>query len=138
VHYRPVKEGEPPPLELIAETSLMRADQLVGEARPDQYFADGYLGLMVFLRLLEQNGMRLADVRSLLDFGCGAGKALGYFAASMICGSWAATSTRRQIEWAKSMSSASSSISTEPTHHCHLSMPNSISSGLPACSPTYP
>ena len=74
--FQPVDRGPAAPPELVAQTSAMRAQDVESAAAPDEYFGGGYLGLMLFLRLLERSGFNLRTLGSVLDFGCGNAKVI--------------------------------------------------------------
>lgn len=99
--YEWVDPGLPAPPELVAQTSVMHADQIEGAAHPDGYFGGGYLGTLLFLEQLEENGFDLASVRSVLDFGCGAGKTIRLLRCIQGVRLVGTDVNAAQIEWAR-------------------------------------
>jgi len=99
--YRWIDPGIPAPPELVLQTSVMHADDASRAAHPDGYFGGGYLGTLLFLEQLEENGFELGSARSALDFGCGAGKMIRLLRCIQGLRLVGTDVNAAQIEWAR-------------------------------------
>jgi SAM-dependent methyltransferase len=72
--FKPVDPGVAAPPDLVAQTSVLYERDIPVRADPDEYFAGGYLGVMMYLQTVEEFGFDLRAARAVLDFGCGAAK----------------------------------------------------------------
>jgi SAM-dependent methyltransferase len=70
----PIDPGPAAPPELVAQTSVLHEQDIPAAAERDQYFAGGYLGVLMYLETVEKFGFELEKARAVLDFGCGAAK----------------------------------------------------------------
>ncbi|RDI74842.1 Methyltransferase domain [Gaiella occulta] len=99
--YRPVPLGPVPAPELVGQTSAMLPEDAAVAAAPDEYFGGAYLGVLLFLNLLERNGFNLRNVGSVFELGCGSGKLIRLFrciGGARLVGS---DVNPAQIEWAQ-------------------------------------
>jgi SAM-dependent methyltransferase len=72
--FTPVDPGLAAPPNLVAQTSVLYERDVAVRADPDEYFAGGYLGALMYLQTVEEFGFDLRAARAVLDFGCGAAK----------------------------------------------------------------
>ena len=99
--FRAVSPEPAAPPELVAQTSAMSETDVVDAADPDGYFAGGYLGTLLFLKLLAKSGFNPRTAGAILDFGCGAGKMIRLLRALGEVRLVGTDVNRAQIEWAE-------------------------------------
>ena len=78
-HHSHYSSGPLAPAELITTEALMSERDLPAKVRPDWYFSTGYGDALQILTTLEQHSFDLANLRSVLEFGCGTARVLRHF-----------------------------------------------------------
>ena len=67
-----------PPSELLATTSLLRAENRETESQPAFYRGTGLIANLHFLRALAKSGCNLRTLGALYEIGCGTGKIISH------------------------------------------------------------
>jgi SAM-dependent methyltransferase len=86
---------------LITTEALMSERDLPVKARPDWYFSTGYGAALQILTTLEQHSFDLANLRSVLEFGCGSARVLRHFRNIEYLSLAGSDANPKAIEWAR-------------------------------------
>jgi SAM-dependent methyltransferase len=99
--FTPVDPGLAAPPDLVAQTSVLYERDIAVRADPDEYFAGGYLGALMYLQTVEEFGFDLRAARAVLDFGCGAAKNIRLLRGIRDLRLAGTDVNAAQIEWAR-------------------------------------
>jgi SAM-dependent methyltransferase len=86
---------------LITTEALMSERDLPVKARPDWYFLSGYGAALQILTTFERQSLDLADLRSVLEFGCGSARVLRHFRNIGYLSLAGSDANPKAIEWAR-------------------------------------
>jgi SAM-dependent methyltransferase len=100
-YYRPESSGPAAPAELITTEALMSERDLAIKTRPDWYFSTGYESALNILTTLEQHSFDLANLRSVLEFGCGSARVVRHFRNIGNLSLAGSDANPKAIEWAR-------------------------------------
>ena len=101
IHYSKQSSGPVAPAELITTEALMSKRDLALKARPEWYFSTGYSGALEILTTLEQHSFDLANLQSMLEFGCGSARVLRHFRNIGYLSLAGSDANPKAIEWAR-------------------------------------
>lgn len=99
--FTPVDPGLAAPPDLVVQTSALYERDVAVRADPDEYFAGGYLGMLMYLQTVEEYGFDLRAARAVLDFGCGAAKNIRLLRGVRDLRLVGTDVNAAQIEWAR-------------------------------------
>ena len=101
MRYSKQSPGPVAPAELITTEALMTKHDLALKARPEWYFSTGYGGALEILTTLEHHSFDLANLRSVLEFGCGSARVLRHFRNIGHLSLAGSDANPKAIEWAR-------------------------------------
>lgn len=96
---RLTETGPMAPPELVTTEALMREGDLMIRSRPDWYFGSGFRDALRVLMMLERNGLRLADLKSVVEFGCGSSRVLRHFRSISGLDLHGTDANERAVQW---------------------------------------
>jgi SAM-dependent methyltransferase len=100
-HYSQQSSGPVAPAELITTEALMCKRDLAVMSRSEWYFSTGYSNALQILTILEEHSFDLANLRSVLEFGCGSARVLRHFRNIGYLSLTGSDANPKAIEWAR-------------------------------------
>lgn len=93
--------GPMAPPELVATEALMREGDLMIRSRPDWYFGSGFRDALRVLLMLERNDLKLAEMKSMVEFGCGSARVLRHFRNVLDLDLYGTDANPKPVEWCR-------------------------------------